>query len=49
LIASTLANQGIAMAPLPFLVIGGTLAGAAGFALIVDIVKTPVFNRLQLA
>jgi H+-transporting ATPase len=49
LIASTLANRGIAMAPLPLLVMGGTLLGAAGFAFIVDIVKVPVFKRLRIA
>jgi H+-transporting ATPase len=35
LIASTLANRGIAMAPLPLLVMGGTLVGALVFALAV--------------
>ena len=49
LIASTLANRGIAMAPLPLLVMVGTLLGAAGFALMVDIVKVPVFKRLRIA
>jgi H+-transporting ATPase len=49
LIASALANRGIAMAPLPFLVMGGTLVGAAVFAFLVDIVKVPVFNRLRMA
>jgi H+-transporting ATPase len=49
LIASTLANRGIAMAPLPLLVMGGTLAAAVVFAFIVDIGKVPVFNRLGIA
>jgi H+-transporting ATPase len=49
LIASTMANRGIAMAPLSFLVVGGTLAGAVVFALLVDIIKVPVFNRLRIA
>ena len=48
-IASTLAICGIAMLPLPLLVVGGTLAGAFVFALIVDIAKVPVFNRLKIA
>ena len=48
LIASTLANRGFAMAPLPLVVIGGTLAGAAAFAFLVDFVKVPVFRRLAL-
>jgi len=49
LIASTLANRGIAMAPLPLLVMGGTLVGAVVFAFMVDIFKVPVFNRLSIA
>jgi H+-transporting ATPase len=49
LIASTLANRGIAMAPLPLLVMGGTLVGAVVFAFIVDFVKVPVFHRLGIA
>jgi H+-transporting ATPase len=49
LIASTMANRGIAMAPLPLLLIGGTLAGAIVFALAVDVAKVPVFNRLRIA
>jgi H+-transporting ATPase len=46
LIAATLANRGLAMAPLPLTVIGATLAAAAVFAFLVDFVKTPVFRRL---
>ena len=49
LIASTMANRGLAMAPLPLLVMGGTLAGAVVFALMVDFVKVPVFHRLRIA
>jgi H+-transporting ATPase len=49
LIASLMANRGIAMAPLPLLVMGGTLAGAIVFALAVDVAKVPVFNRLRIA
>jgi H+-transporting ATPase len=49
LIASVMASCGIAMMPLPLLAVLGTLAGAAVFALIVDIVKVPVFNRLKIA
>jgi H+-transporting ATPase len=48
-IASTMAYFGIAMAPLPLLVMGGTLAGAAIFALLVDVVKVPIFSRLRIA
>jgi len=47
-IASTMARFGIAMAPLPLLVMSGTLAGAVVFAFVVDIVKVPVFNRLKI-
>ena len=49
LIASTMANRGIAMAPLPLLVMGGTLVGAVVFAFVVDFVKVPVFHCLGIA
>jgi H+-transporting ATPase len=49
LIAATMANRGIAMAPLPLLVLGATLAGAVVFAFMVDIVKVPVLNRLRIS
>jgi H+-transporting ATPase len=49
LIASTLATRGIAMAALPLLLIGGTLAGAALFMILVDFVKVPMFRRLRIA
>ena len=45
-IASTMANRGIAMAPLPFLVVGEIFLGAVIFAFLVDVVKIPVFHRL---
>jgi len=48
-IASTLAVGGIAMTPLPALVVAGTLAAAAAFALVLDLVKVPVFARLGIA
>jgi H+-transporting ATPase len=48
LIASTLAVGGIAMAPLPALVVGGTLAAAVAFAVLIDLVKVPVFQRLKI-
>jgi hypothetical protein len=44
-----MAGLGIAMAPLPLLAMGGALAGAAVFALVVDVVKVAVFNRLRIA
>jgi H+-transporting ATPase len=47
-IATTMASFGFAMAPLPLLIMGETLAGALVFALIVDGVKVPVFNRLRI-
>jgi H+-transporting ATPase len=49
LIISTLVTRGIAMTPLPILVVGGTLAAAAIFAFILDVAKVPVFNRLGIA
>jgi H+-transporting ATPase len=49
LIASTIANRGIAMAPLPLLVMGGALAGVIVFAVAVDFAKVPIFKRLGIA
>jgi H+-transporting ATPase len=49
LIASTLATCGIAMTPLPIVVLGGTLVAAAVFACILDVAKVPVFKRLRIA
>jgi H+-transporting ATPase len=48
LIASTMANRGLAMAPLPLVVIGATLAAAVAFAFLVDFVKVPVFRHLAI-
>ena len=48
LIASTLATRGIAMAPLPVIVVGGALVAAAVFAVILDLAKVPVFRRLGI-
>jgi H+-transporting ATPase len=47
-IAAILANRGIGMAPLPLVLIGQTLAGAAAFAFALDVVKIPVFKRLGI-
>jgi H+-transporting ATPase len=49
MIASTLAIGGIAMAPLPVLVVTGTLAAAMAFAVVLDFVKVPLFARLGVA
>ena len=48
-IASALAVAGIAMTPLPVWAILGTMAAAAGFAIILDFIKLPVFQRLGIA
>jgi H+-transporting ATPase len=48
LIASTLSIVGIAMTPLPAWLVGGVLAGAVAFAVLVDLVKVPVFRRLKI-
>jgi H+-transporting ATPase len=48
LIASTLAIFGIAMAPVPVAVVGGTLVAAAVFAFILDFAKVPVFRHLGI-
>jgi H+-transporting ATPase len=47
-IASGLALRGLAMAPLPFPVLAATLVGAAGFALLADLFKVPLFKRLGI-
>jgi H+-transporting ATPase len=49
LIASTLAIAGIAMTPLPAAVVAGVLAVAVAFAFLMDLIKVPVFRRLQIA
>jgi len=47
-IASTLAIGGIAMTSVPSLLVAGTLAAAAAFALVLDFVKVPIFARLGI-
>jgi H+-transporting ATPase len=49
LIASTLATCGIAMTPLPILVVGGILVAAVVFAFLLDFAKVPVFKRLRIS
>ena len=48
LIASTLAISGLAMPPLPPSVVAGTLAAAVGFALVLNLLKMPLFQRLRI-
>ena len=48
LIASALAIGGIAMTPLPAWTVAGTLATAAVFAVVLDLVKIPTFRRLNI-
>jgi len=47
-IASTLAVGGIAMAPLPPLLVAATFVAAAVFAVVLDLVKIPVFSHLKI-
>lgn len=47
-IASALAVAGIAMTPLPVLVVASTLIAATAFAILLDFVKLPVFRRLGI-
>jgi H+-transporting ATPase len=47
-IASALATLGIAMAPVPGVVVGGMLLAAAAFAFALDFAKVPVFKRLGI-
>jgi len=49
LLASTLANRGLAMAPLPWVVIAATFAATVAFAFLVDFVKVPAFRRLNIS
>ena len=49
LIASSFAVSGFAMTPLPVSLVVGTLAAAAAFAFLLDVVKLPVFARLKIA
>jgi hypothetical protein len=44
-----LAIAGIAMTPLPAWIVAGTLAAAAVFAVMSDLVKVPAFRRLGIA
>jgi hypothetical protein len=48
-IAATLAVGGIAMTPLPTVLVAGTLVAAVIFAFILDLIKVPVFSRLGIA
>jgi len=49
LIVSGLAIRGVAMSSLPITVVASMLAAAAFFALLLDLIKVPVFRRLQIA
>ncbi len=49
LIISTLAIRGIAVRPLPFAVVAGTLGAAVVFGFLLDQIKVPVFRSLQIA
>ena len=49
LIISTLALQGIAMAPLPLRLLVSEFAAAAVFGLIIDGLKIPLFKRLNIS
>jgi H+-transporting ATPase len=49
LIIVTLATRGIAMTGLPLPVIVWTLAAAAAFGFVLDLVKAPLFSRLRIS
>lgn len=49
LIVSTLAVAGILMTPVPMPVVAGTLAAAVGYGFVLNLVKLPVFTRLEIA
>jgi H+-transporting ATPase len=48
-IISTLATFGIAMAPLPIAVIATDFGAAVAFGAILDVIKIPVFARLNIS
>jgi H+-transporting ATPase len=48
LIISTLATRGIAMSPLPVKIVACEFAAAVVLFLVLDVVKIPVFTRLEL-
>jgi H+-transporting ATPase len=48
LIASTLALAGIAMAPLPVLLLAGVFAATVVFAFVLDLVKLPLFAHFKI-
>jgi H+-transporting ATPase len=48
LLAATLAVSGIAMTPLPVVVIAGIAAASTAFAFVLDMAKVPVFARLGI-
>ena len=49
LIISALAVFGIAMAPLPIVIVASEFAAAIVFGAVLDVVKIPVFSRLQIS
>jgi H+-transporting ATPase len=49
LIISALAVLGIAMAPLPIAIVASEFAAAIAFGAVLDVVKIPVFSRLQIS
>jgi H+-transporting ATPase len=49
LIISILAVRGIAMAPLPISTVAAVLAAAAGFGVILNTVKIPIFSYLKIS
>jgi H+-transporting ATPase len=48
-IAAGLAGAGWLMTPLPVGLLAAVLAGAAGFAGVLDVIKVPVFERLKIS
>jgi H+-transporting ATPase len=48
LIISELATRGVLMTPMPIVVVATTLAATAVFGLILDLIKVPVFRRMQI-
>ena len=48
-VISMLAYFGLFMTPLPMIVLACTFAASAGFSFLLDVIKRPLFKRLEIA
>jgi acetyl esterase/lipase len=49
IVSTLLAVLGILMAPLPWAVVGAVLAAAVAFAVVLDVLKVPLFKRMKFS